>query len=335
MHERKLSPPVKTTSDESVVETNPPPPPCSPETPELGRQRPIGQPNQLTRSEKLRRLEEAIVLGQQEIRQLFAASVARAIRIGDCLNEVKLLLNHGEFERWHQNNLVNVCGMSLRTAQRYMRLAKKKDELVTRARSVYTGGKLARIEDQEVLGSLKISEAVNLLALPSSRPIGDEQKATEKDREGGPDEDMAFEQTLAELTAKLMDRLGSPSNDAINGLPQNPLVIPSIGSRPSQTQLKAADSASESTETVCNVIALTDSTSPQWLGLLDDFPRVYVRQGAANENSKSATVGVIVGVVPPSRFSDFVDVFAHLGAAFIPARATEFSNQTHQPRSTN
>jgi Protein of unknown function (DUF3102) len=57
-----------------------------------------------------------------ESTRLAEASVARAIEAGEYLIEAKQELKHGAWLPWLQEH----CGMSQRTAQLYMRLAKYK-----------------------------------------------------------------------------------------------------------------------------------------------------------------------------------------------------------------
>lgn len=60
------------------------------------------------------------------------ASVASAIAAGERLIEAKSLLKHGQWLLW----LTDHCGFTDRTAQRYMRLAKRKDYLDLKSDSV-------------------------------------------------------------------------------------------------------------------------------------------------------------------------------------------------------
>ncbi|TWU62358.1 hypothetical protein V7x_40870 [Crateriforma conspicua] len=294
----------------------------------------IEQQSQSMRSKRLRRLEAAIVAGQQEIRQLFAASVARAIRIGDCLIEVKQLLNHGEFEKWHQNNLVNVCGMSLRTAQRYMRLARKKDELVDRARSFYSSKKLIPFDDEQLLSSLKINQAVNLLSLPPADDQESKRTVALNDQDKNASREDAYAETLSELTEHFFQlpsvRLLPAESDAnerqsnqVNANSANaPLMMVVGGTKPSDSWLEQIRGVGDAYDSVGRIIALPASAYPDWLHHLDKFPRVYLRDHGERQSGKAA-VACVVGILPPTQFGFFVDTFAHLGAAFIPASPSD------------
>ena len=63
-----------------------------------------------------------------EAKQLAEASVARAIEAGEYLIEAKQQLKHGEWLPW----LSEHCGMSPRSAQLYMHVAKNKTEIQKR-----------------------------------------------------------------------------------------------------------------------------------------------------------------------------------------------------------
>ena len=66
-------------------------------------------------------LAESIRNEHEHARASFAASVEHAIRAGRSLIEAKALVPHGDWQEWLSTN---VPGMSVRTAQRFMRAAR-------------------------------------------------------------------------------------------------------------------------------------------------------------------------------------------------------------------
>src|SRR2546425_10832770 len=76
---------------------------------------------------RLPELAERIKTGHKQIRDALNVKglVPKAIMIGDWLNEAKPKVGHGEWQKWLKDN----CGLSIRSATRYMSLASNKAPL--------------------------------------------------------------------------------------------------------------------------------------------------------------------------------------------------------------
>jgi hypothetical protein len=72
-------------------------------------------------SNRLPVLEADIKAAHEACAGAARASIEHAIKCGELLTEAKCLLKHGQWLPWLHNN----CGLSERSAQRYMRLASK------------------------------------------------------------------------------------------------------------------------------------------------------------------------------------------------------------------
>src|SRR5689334_292229 len=72
-----------------------------------------------------RDLAERINAAHREVEQAMRDAVARAVAVGELLLEAKAAVGHGGWEAWIEAN----CTCSVRTAQTYMRVARKLAEL--------------------------------------------------------------------------------------------------------------------------------------------------------------------------------------------------------------
>jgi hypothetical protein len=77
----------------------------------------------------------------------FRSSVTHAMDVGDLLNEAKSRVRHGNFEPWLKDH----CGLSFRTARRYMKMAK--DRAKIEAQLTAKSATLADLSAQRLLTS--------------------------------------------------------------------------------------------------------------------------------------------------------------------------------------
>lgn len=101
---------------------------------------------------ELEELAEKIRKECQWLLESSRTSLSHARRCGELLNDAKAKVKHGEWEAWLKEN----CHLSVRTAQLYMRLANKGDELAAKAQSI---------------ADLTIAEAADLLSTPRSKVV--------------------------------------------------------------------------------------------------------------------------------------------------------------------
>jgi len=77
------------------------------------------------RPRPLAELAADIRKGHEEVTNALVSGAAAAIRTGKDLMEAKARIKHGSWEKY----VPEVCGLDIRTAQNYMRMAKHEDQL--------------------------------------------------------------------------------------------------------------------------------------------------------------------------------------------------------------
>lgn len=118
-------------------------------------------------TQSLDELKRKIVACQLELTELVIGTLYKAIELGLLLIQVRKRLPRGKFLDWINRELHPACGVKLRTAQRYMRLARNRelifsriDELASAGNTVESSVSLA----SQTIRRLKIVDGERLIA---------------------------------------------------------------------------------------------------------------------------------------------------------------------------
>jgi len=158
-----------------------------------------------TQNQEVQRLANFIVETQGDIDHLLLGSLARAIEVGRALVKAKSILGHGNYSSWVSESLGPRCGISIRTAQRYVKLANSERDLVERVAAHYES--LESIDAQEVnelFDAMRISDAMKFLALPKAFPPS---KSLDPPNDQASDNDSAEAALLKKLTEQFLNRI--------------------------------------------------------------------------------------------------------------------------------
>ena len=91
-------------------------------------------------------------------------AVKHSIEAGQILLEVKATLAPGTFQQWIESLPQCAFPLSLRTAQRYMRVAANVDEITARLREQADATRASSASDEELWSGVSIREAMRLIA---------------------------------------------------------------------------------------------------------------------------------------------------------------------------
>lgn len=136
----------------------------------VNAQRPLSTHKQA----KLAELARDVAHAHVDFGTLLAATAARGLQIGGMALEAKRIAGHGHFGAWKES-LRDQHGVSDRSVERYMYLAKHRRQLLASLQVEPTDAEPRQQQDAEtLLGSLRIQEALELLkastATPERRP---------------------------------------------------------------------------------------------------------------------------------------------------------------------
>ncbi len=93
------------------------------------------------------------------ISALFKSSLLKAKEAGQILQNVKDNIGHGKFSQWVSER----CGISIRSADHYMKIAKHYPEIAANAQDI---------------ANLTFSEAILMLATPKDKPVSNDTKVS-------------------------------------------------------------------------------------------------------------------------------------------------------------
>ena len=288
-------------------------------------------------------LGDKIVLGHRRVTLMLTASAVAALETGMAALEAKQLLGHGEFLPWVDEQLTSEFGISRRTVQRYMQLAKNRDVLLNRIASVYCGdiSKKMKLEHAEqILLSMGLQDAVSLL---SPRAVSSDPNGRAASRHSlellTPPEVIHCVRTFFDERIDLdpcaesavqpnvpADRHYRREDDGLrceNAWRGNVFLHPPSGR---QTRDWVARAVTEHTTENVNeaVLLLPAEKDADWMPLLDAHVRLLVRAGlefrAANQSNGAPVkcASLIVGLIAPQRVEAFAQSFRGLGVLFVP-----------------
>jgi len=301
-------------------------------------------------SHRLNDLGADISEGHTQAQVHLAASLVAAIVTGERLLEVKALLPRGRFLKWIDAELTPACNLSRRSAQRYMQLSNRREELVARIRRDYStepGNELTLEEAEGVLSTLRMKDAHSLLPAKKQGP-----PITPKNRKPStptvpsvselpvpssvnteevftPVDIIAATKTFLgqidlDPCAETSDQPNVPATQRYtrleNGLNfanawhgQVFLHPPNDGTTRDWITRAINEHATEAINEA--VLLLPDNGGSEWLQLLDAYPRVYLR---ARTKPVLPHPSFVVGLIESHRLADFASAFSKIGAIFVP-----------------
>lgn len=293
---------------------------------------------------QIQELRDAIVAGHRRTTMYMTASAIFAIDTGAKLLEMKRELPGRIFLRWVETELTPLCGMSRRTAQRYMQLARNRDGLlgqIRRFHSVETGEHLDIESAEKVLATLRMKDALSLLTLkssiekdpsnPKARPKLDEVLTPKRIIDaavaflGSIDLDPCAESGPANLPAQKRYRRSDDGLHADNEWSGQIFVNPPITENLATWIVRAV--GEYATESVTEAILLLPvDTNAEWMLMLDNFPRLFLRErlqcrvaGSVSDSLvKLSHPSCVVVLADPERLSAVHAAFSHLGSLFVP-----------------
>ena len=276
-----------------------------------------------------------------------AASVLAAMSTGEKLLEVKALLPHGEFLKWIDSELTPSCNLSRRSAQRYMQLSDRRQELVDRIRSAYSvepDRELTLEEAEGVLATLRMKDAHSLL------PPRKKDRNTAKSMESAKTPPANFDSEPHEYDRSILtpEDILEAATSFLGRIDLDPCaessVKPSVPAANHYTQ--AEDGLSDNnpwrgrvfihppnddsierwlvratgefvTESIDEALLLLPDSGAACLRTVDTYPRVYVRRLSKQSLPYPC---LVVGLIRPVRLADFHAGFSKLGSLFVPYR---------------
>lgn len=301
-------------------------------------------------SDRVSVLRAAIREGHTQAQVHLAASLLVAIQTGEKLREVKALLPHGAFLSWIDSELTPVCNLSRRSAQRYMQMSERRQELVERIREEYStepGTELSFEAAESILSTLRINDAGRLLPGKKRKPV--EKKPQPPEQSG----DTASEPTGRErptgdgkvqLPKKLIESVivffrsiaSNPTDETNANTDATSITTYQIAAnRFCEEQVWRGqvfvhppddDSVGDcvvratvqfSTESIDEaLLLLPDVSGAEWLQTVDRYPRVYVRNAEVSKRLPYPTL--IVALTNRDRYRHLQAAFSPLGQLFVP-----------------
>lgn len=302
----------------------------------------------LESNDRVATLRSAIQEGHTQAQVHLAASLLAAIRTGEKLLEVKALLPHGSFLKWIDSELTPVCRLSRRSAQRYMQMSERRQELVEHIRREYStepGSALTLEEAETVLSKLRIKDAGRLLPAKKSRPPKNKPNLSETDDSQlvesapsncvsgqidvlAPDDILeaavvffrsidSEDETITDFDTSLIkdyriaaDRLRD--EQAWHG---QAFIHPAVDDPVREWVERATtEFATESIEEALLLLPAVSGT--EWLQAVDRYPRVYVRNCEVAQQLPHPAF--IVGLTSRARYRHLQAAFSQLGQLFVP-----------------
>lgn len=134
------------------------------------------QTSELTSTEK----QEKILQLENEIKLYLRNSAENVIEVGNRLIEAKKLVEHGQWQKWLENNFQ----LKKQSAQNFMNIAKR------------FGKEFKKEDKKQSIGNLNSTQMIALLALPKGQ---EEEFIKQKTTDGTPVENMSIRNLKTEI----------------------------------------------------------------------------------------------------------------------------------------
>ena len=263
---------------------------------------------------ELEELKRRIILGHRELTVVTVYLAAKALQIGTYVLRAKDIVGHGRFLRWIDQEVTPHCGLAQRTVQRYTKLARESDCLIERIRQIHRleDGPALELEDaRRILTSMRLSDALSLLRFGVLRSTSEDSAIEIVDVQY----EEAASRFFAMANAPFAAQVGWESKSA-EPLTGYQFVSPA-NSRENRSLVIKSVAAHQAGDLFEGLLLLSGGGSDRWLHMLDDFPRVLLRD-SDSPHQASSDKQYLFGLIAACRFEDFHQAFHPLGAVLVP-----------------
>ena len=312
---------------------------------ELIERKPTKSSRRTLEPQSLGELKEGILAAHQKCLTSMQSSVMHAANAGRQLLAAQVLVGHGNWTKWIEQNFTAETGLKKKTAERYMAVARNWEQILTALRSQMSESAEvgSQVSDQELLSELSLSDAYRLASVLAKSDEEAVQGATAATATFRPGVDWLMPDTIVSCASRLLGEIDCDpcAGSALNVPAKDRYGEEDDGLRPDadwgRTAFISPGNSSNTALFIDRAVALFREqrlseavfvlpvlVDTPWNDSLAEFPRAFVRRSLSvtypggGKSAKLKFPVEIVFLATKDRFAEFGDVFSEIGHVYLP-----------------